>query len=64
MRWLEEKRTDRFEVRIEPTLKENASDIADLLDMSVSDYVRTLIIKDVRKNYRFIEGLSQNKKSP
>lgn len=42
-----EKRTDKLEIRIEPTLKELIADIAFKEQVSISDYVRTLLIKEV-----------------
>ena len=45
MRWFDEKRTARLEIRIEPALKELLGDLADSKNTNVSDYIRTLCIK-------------------
>lgn len=49
MNFLNEKRTDRVEVRIEPTLKELLDETAREHNMNSSEFVRTLIIKEVKK---------------
>ena len=44
-----EKRSDKIEVRIEPTLKELIGDIAFSEGVRISDYVRTLLILEVER---------------
>lgn len=44
-----EKRTDRLEIRIEPTFKELLGDLAFNEKVSLSDYVRTLIIEEIER---------------
>lgn len=57
-RFSEENRTDRIEVRIEPTLKELFADLAFVEGVKVSDYVRTLMIEELERK----TGRWQNKR--
>lgn len=52
MRWYGQKRKERMEIRIEPALKEIIDDIAREKNTNLSDYVRTLLIKEAKKYYR------------
>ena len=52
MRWYGQKRKDRMEIRIEEHLKEVVDDIAREKNTNLSDYVRTLLIKEVKKYNR------------
>lgn len=45
-----QKRTDRIEIRIEPYIKELLADLAFEKEYTMSEYVRKLIIKELRKN--------------
>jgi hypothetical protein len=49
LRFSQEKRTDRIEIRIEPTLKELFADLAFGEGVKVSDYVRTLMIEELER---------------
>lgn len=49
---MKEKRTERIEVRIEPSLKDVLENIAFDIDCSVSDFVRTLLEKEAKKYSR------------
>ncbi len=53
--WYGQKRKERMEIRIEPALKELLDDLALANEMTLSDYVRTLCIRDVRRNWKKIE---------
>lgn len=44
-----EKRHDKIEVRIEPTLKELFADLAFEQEITVSDYIRSLIRAELKK---------------
>ena len=50
MRLETEKCTDRIDVRIGEQTKEILIDLAEIEGKSASDYVRTLIFKDIRRN--------------
>lgn len=56
MRWYGQKRTARLEIRIEPALKELLEDLADSKNTNVSDYVRTLCIKNVKPFHKKIQS--------
>ena len=48
-RFSNENRTDKIEIRVEPTLKELIGDIAFVSGLSISDFVRTLLILEVER---------------
>ena len=50
-----EKRTERVEIRIEPSLKDLLENMANDYDCSVSDFVRTIILKEAKKYSRNIQ---------
>jgi uncharacterized protein (DUF1778 family) len=52
---LKEKRTERIEIRIEPSLKDLLENMAQDYDCNVSDFVRTLIEKEAKKYSRQIQ---------
>jgi uncharacterized protein (DUF1778 family) len=52
MRWYGQKRKERMEIRIEPALKEIIDDIAFEKNTNLSDFVRTLLIKEAKKYYK------------
>lgn len=47
-----EKRSERFQIRIEPSLKDVLENMAFDNDVNVSDFVRTLLLKEARKYSR------------
>ena len=49
LRFSQEKRTNRIEIRIEPTVKELFPDLAFDEGVRVSDYVRTLMIEELER---------------
>lgn len=55
MRWYKEKRTERIEIRVEPALKELADDLARENNVSLSDYVRTFLVKEAKKYLKKIK---------
>lgn len=54
-RFAGEKRTDKIELRIEPTLKELIDDVAFDSGVKLSDLIRVLIVEELRRNNRFKE---------
>lgn len=47
MKYANEKRTDKLQIRIEPTLREIIDDLANEKGISVSEFIRILLIKEV-----------------
>lgn len=56
MRLENEKCTDRIEVRIGEQTKEVLQDLAELEGKTASEYVRTLIFKDIKRNRPKLRG--------
>jgi uncharacterized protein (DUF1778 family) len=52
---LGEKRSERIEFRIEPSLKDLLENMAQDYDCSVSDFVRTMVLKEAKKYSRKIQ---------
>ena len=49
-------KTDKIEVMLSPTEKENIREIADILDVSMSDFVRTVAVDKARSFLKIRNG--------
>lgn len=63
-RFFNEKRSDKIDIRVEPTLKELIGDIAFTEGVSISDFVRTLLILEVERRKLLKHNQNKISRSP